>query len=185
MEINIGIDRKERSEITAGLSRLLADSYTLYLKTHNYHWNVEGPMFQTLHTMFETQYTELALAVDLIAERFEALYEKRYGIRRSGKPITLVALRVASLGGVPSLVLPEAVSRGRTPEPVSRRSLYWAGEWHFDCPVFERAGLGRDMRFSGPAIVEEYGSTTVVLPGWEATVDALGNIALESAGEST
>ncbi len=73
MKPNIGIDEKDRKEIAEGLSRLLADSYTLYLKTHNYHWNVTGPMFQTLHTMFETQYTELALAVDLIAERIRAL----------------------------------------------------------------------------------------------------------------
>jgi starvation-inducible DNA-binding protein len=71
--IDIGIPDKERKKIADGLSRLLADTYTLYLKTHNYHWNVEGPMFQTLHTMFETQYTELALAVDLIAERIRAL----------------------------------------------------------------------------------------------------------------
>jgi len=71
--VDIGIAEKERKKIADGLSRLLADTYTLYLKTHNYHWNVEGPMFQTLHTMFETQYTELALAVDLIAERIRAL----------------------------------------------------------------------------------------------------------------
>ena len=71
--IDIGIAEKDRKKIVDGLSRLLADTYTLYLKTHNYHWNVEGPMFQTLHTMFETQYTELALAVDLIAERIRAL----------------------------------------------------------------------------------------------------------------
>lgn len=73
MKPDIGIEEKDRKEIAEGLSRLLADSYTLYLKTHNYHWNVTGPMFQTLHTMFETQYTELALAVDLIAERIRAL----------------------------------------------------------------------------------------------------------------
>ncbi|MCJ7437706.1 MAG: DNA starvation/stationary phase protection protein [Acidimicrobiia bacterium] len=73
LTIDIGIDEDDRVEITEGLSRLLADSYTLYLKTHNYHWNVTGPMFQTLHLMFETQYNELALAVDLIAERIRAL----------------------------------------------------------------------------------------------------------------
>jgi|SRR6476469_5927828 len=73
MKINIGIDDKDRGEIAQGLSRLLADTYSLYLKTHNFHWNVTGPMFQTLHLMFETQYTELALAVDLIAERIRAL----------------------------------------------------------------------------------------------------------------
>jgi starvation-inducible DNA-binding protein len=73
MDIDIGIDPQERRKIADGLSRLLADTYTLYLKTHNFHWNVKGPMFQTLHLMFETQYNELALAVDLIAERIRAL----------------------------------------------------------------------------------------------------------------
>jgi starvation-inducible DNA-binding protein len=75
MEINIGISQHDRKAIADGLAKLLADSYTLYLKTHNYHWNVTGPMFQTLHLMFEGQYTELALAVDLIAERIRALGE--------------------------------------------------------------------------------------------------------------
>jgi starvation-inducible DNA-binding protein len=73
MKIDIGIKEKDRIEIARGLSRLLADTYTLYLKTHNFHWNVTGPMFQTLHLLFETQYNELALAVDLIAERIRAL----------------------------------------------------------------------------------------------------------------
>ena len=73
MDINIGIPNDQRQAIADGLSRLLADTYTLYLKTHNYHWNVTGPMFNTLHLMFETQYTELALAVDLVAERIRAL----------------------------------------------------------------------------------------------------------------
>lgn len=72
-KIDIGISETDRHEIVAGLSRLLADTYTLYLKTHNFHWNVTGPMFNTLHTMFETQYTELAMAVDEIAERIRAL----------------------------------------------------------------------------------------------------------------
>lgn len=71
--INIGIGDKDRTKIVAGLSRLLADTYTLYLQTHNFHWNVTGPMFNTLHLMFETQYDELALAVDQIAERIRAL----------------------------------------------------------------------------------------------------------------
>ena len=71
--IDIGISPKDRARIAEGLSRLLADTYTLYLKTHNFHWNVKGPMFQTLHLMFEAQYNELALAVDLIAERIRAL----------------------------------------------------------------------------------------------------------------
>jgi starvation-inducible DNA-binding protein len=72
-QIDIGIPAKDRKEIADGLSRLLADTYTLYLKTHNFHWNVTGPMFNTLHLMFEAQYNELALAVDLIAERIRAL----------------------------------------------------------------------------------------------------------------
>jgi starvation-inducible DNA-binding protein len=73
MEVDIGIDAKQREKIAQGLSRLLADTYTLYLKTHNFHWNVTGPMFNTLHLMFETQYNELALAVDVVAERIRAL----------------------------------------------------------------------------------------------------------------
>ena len=73
MQIEIGIEESQRKDIAEGLARLLADTYTLYLKTHNFHWNVTGPMFQTLHLMFETQYNELALAVDLIAERIRAL----------------------------------------------------------------------------------------------------------------
>lgn len=71
--MDIGINDKDRKAIADGLSHLLADTYTLYLKTHNFHWNVTGPMFNTLHLMFETQYNELALAVDLIAERIRAL----------------------------------------------------------------------------------------------------------------
>lgn len=68
-----GMDKKSRLAIAKGLSKLLADSYVLYLKTHNFHWNVTGPMFNSLHQMFETQYDELALAVDEIAERIRAL----------------------------------------------------------------------------------------------------------------
>jgi starvation-inducible DNA-binding protein len=79
MQINTGIPEADRKAIAQGLGHLLADSYTLYLKTHNYHWNVTGPMFQTLHLMFETHYTELALAVDAIAERIRSLGEPAPG----------------------------------------------------------------------------------------------------------
>jgi len=79
MQIDIGIAETDRKAIADGLSRLLADSYTLYLKTHNFHWNVTGPMFNTLHLMFEEQYTELATAVDEIAERIRALGEPAPG----------------------------------------------------------------------------------------------------------
>ena len=71
--IDIGIDEKDRREIAAGLSRLLADNFTLYLKTHNFHWKVTGPMFRTLHIMFEEQYNELWAANDVIAERIRSL----------------------------------------------------------------------------------------------------------------
>ena len=74
MKVEIGISEKDRAAIAGGLSRLLADSYTLYLKTHNYHWNVTGPQFRELDLMFEEHYTELAVAVDEIAERIRALY---------------------------------------------------------------------------------------------------------------
>ena len=72
-KMDIGISELDRKEVAHGLSRLLADTYTLYLKTHNFHWNVEGPMFQTLHVMFMGQYTEMWNALDLIAERIRAL----------------------------------------------------------------------------------------------------------------
>ncbi|NWH09493.1 MAG: DNA starvation/stationary phase protection protein [Alphaproteobacteria bacterium] len=72
-DIDIGIPSDERHEIVAGLSRVLADTYTLYLKTHGFHWNVTGPMFNTLHQMFMTQYTELWGSIDLIAERIRSL----------------------------------------------------------------------------------------------------------------
>ena len=72
-EIEIGIDEQGRKALAEGLSHLLADTYTLYVKTHNFHWNVTGPMFQWLHSMFETQYKALAEAVDEIAERIRAL----------------------------------------------------------------------------------------------------------------
>jgi len=71
--IDIGINAKDRADIAAGLAHVLADAYTLYLKTHNFHWNVTGPMFNALHTMFEAQYTEQWAALDAIAERIRAL----------------------------------------------------------------------------------------------------------------
>ena len=78
-QINIGIKEGDRAAIAAGLSKLLADTYTLYLTTHNFHWNVTGPMFNTLHQMFMTQYTELWNAVDPVAERIRSLGHKAPG----------------------------------------------------------------------------------------------------------
>ncbi len=79
MQINTGIPAEDRKAIAAGLSHLLADTYTLYLKTHSFHWNVTGPMFQTLHTMFEEAYTELWAALDEVAERIRSLGEPAPG----------------------------------------------------------------------------------------------------------
>jgi len=100
MDINIGINTEQRQALAKGLSRLLADSYTLYLKTHNFHWNVTGPMFSTLHLMFETQYTELALAVDLIAERIRALGIYAPGSYRQFSELTSIKEEVS----VPSAI---------------------------------------------------------------------------------
>ena len=90
MELNTGINQADREAIAAGLSRLLADSYSLYVKTHNYHWNVEGPQFNTLHQMFEDQYTELATAVDEIAERIRALGVKAPGSYSAFSSLTAI-----------------------------------------------------------------------------------------------
>jgi starvation-inducible DNA-binding protein len=98
MAIDIGIPESDRLRIADGLSKLLADSYTLYLKTHNYHWNVTGPLFNTLHLMFEQQYTELAAAVDEIAERIRALGAPAPGSYQAYGRLT----DIAEEDGVPS-----------------------------------------------------------------------------------
>jgi starvation-inducible DNA-binding protein len=90
MIIDIGITEADRKVIADGLSRLLADSYSLYLKTHNFHWNVTGPMFQTLHAMFEVQYDELAIAVDVIAERIRALDHYAPGTYREFQTLSAI-----------------------------------------------------------------------------------------------
>ncbi len=90
MSINIGIKSTDRTIIVDGLSRLLADTYTLYLKTHNYHWNVTGPMFTSLHALFEEQYTELATAVDVVAERIRALGEFAPGSYQAFAKLTAI-----------------------------------------------------------------------------------------------
>ena len=128
MAIDIGIRSGERKAIAAGLSRLLADTYTLYLKTHNFHWNVTGPMFQTLHLMFETQYTELALAVDQIAERIRAL-----GYPAPGSYAEYAKLSsISDAKGVPSAtkMIAELVS-GQEAVVRTARSVF---------PVAEKAG---------------------------------------------
>lgn len=96
--IDIGIPEATRLEIADGLSHVLADTYTLYLKTHNYHWNVTGPLFNTLHLMFETQYNELWIAVDLIAERIRSLGAYAPGSSAEFGPLA----SVSEANGVPS-----------------------------------------------------------------------------------
>jgi len=88
--IDIGISDKDRKKIAEGLSRFLADTYTLYLKTHNFHWNVTGPMFQTLHLMFMDQYNEQWMAVDQIAERIRALGYPAPGGYKAFADLTLI-----------------------------------------------------------------------------------------------
>jgi starvation-inducible DNA-binding protein len=90
MEVNIGISKEKRKEIADGLAKVLADSYMLYLKTHNYHWNVTGAHFHSLHEQFEEQYTELAEAIDEIAERIRSLGYRAPGSFREFKEITSI-----------------------------------------------------------------------------------------------
>ena len=97
-KIDIGIEEQDRINIASGLKRLLADSYTMYLQTHNFHWNVTGPQFRELHLMFEEQYTELATAVDEIAERIRTL-----GVAAPGTYKTFAELSsIREVEGVPS-----------------------------------------------------------------------------------
>jgi starvation-inducible DNA-binding protein len=95
--MDTGIPQKQRAEIAHGLSRLLADTYVVYLKTHNFHWNVEGPMFQTLHQMFMEQYTETWNAIDLIAERIRSLGEYAPGTYKEYAKLA----RIKETDGVP------------------------------------------------------------------------------------
>jgi starvation-inducible DNA-binding protein len=128
MKINIGIEEAERKEIAQGLSRLLADTYTLYLKTHSYHWNVKGPWFQTLHLMFENQYNELALAVDLIAERIRALGFPAPGTFQEFSELTSIPGRP----GVPNAEsMVELLVEGQEAVVRTARSLF---------PLVQRAG---------------------------------------------
>lgn len=89
--VNIGIEEKDRAKIAQGLSHLLADTYTLYLRTHYFHWNVTGAQFRTLHLMFEEQYNELWMAVDAIAERIRTLGYPAPGTYREFAALTSIA----------------------------------------------------------------------------------------------
>lgn len=100
IKIDIGITEKDRKAIAKGLSELLADSYSLYLMTHNFHWNVKGPMFNTLHTMFMAQYTEQWTALDLIAERIRALGEPAPGTYKEFSKLSTIK----EVDGVPKAI---------------------------------------------------------------------------------
>lgn len=96
--INIGISEQDRETVANNLKKLLADSYTLYLQTHNFHWNVTGPMFPQLHSMFEVQYTELAIAIDDIAERIRSLSIAAPGTYRAFSELS----SIEEVDGVPN-----------------------------------------------------------------------------------
>lgn len=123
---DIGIDEGHRQDIVKGLSRLLADTYTLYLKTHYYHWNVTGPMFNTLHLMFETQYTELWAAVDVIAERIRALDEFAPGTYTEFAKLTSVK---ETIGAPPALEMVSHLLEGHeTVTRTARTMIKTAGD---------------------------------------------------------
>lgn len=126
MKIDIGIPEKNRKEVASGLVRLLADSYTLYLKTHNYHWNVTGPMFNTLHAMFELHYTELATAVDVIAERIRTLGEFVPASYSEFSDATSVS--PANKAPSPALEMVQDLVKGHEAVARTARSLYPAVE---------------------------------------------------------
>ena len=132
MELNTGISRNDSEQIATGLSRLLADSYTLYLKTHNYHWNVTGPLFNTLHTMFEEQYTELATAVDEIAERIRAL-----GIKAPGSYSAFSALTSIdeATGGESAEAMIRALVEGQETVARTARAAFPAADEANDEPT--------------------------------------------------
>jgi starvation-inducible DNA-binding protein len=127
--IDIGISEKDRAAIAAGLSKLLADTYTLYLTTHNFHWNVTGPMFNTLHTMFMTQYTELWNAVDPVAERIRSLGHIAPGsYAQFGK---LTSLKDAPVDRPPAMEMVAILVEGNEAVARTARALF---------PLVEKAG---------------------------------------------
>lgn len=132
MKIDIGIEESDRQEIARGLSRLLADSYTLYLKTHNYHWNVTGPQFNTLHQMFEVQYSELALAVDEIAERIRALGEPAPGSYKAFSNLTSIE-EEDSVPGAEDMI--RQLVKGQEAVVRTARSVFAAAEAAKDEPT--------------------------------------------------
>lgn len=128
-QIDIGIGKKDRKAIADGLAKLLADTYTLYLTTHNFHWNVTGPMFNTLHAMFMTQYTELWGSVDLIAERIRSLGHTAPG--SYGQFGSLASIADAPTTPPPALEMVAILVAGHEAVARTARSLF---------PIAEKAG---------------------------------------------
>jgi len=125
VQIDIGIPTEQREKIADGLKHVLADSYTLYLKSHNFHWNVTGPMFQTLHTMFEEHYTELAAAVDEIAERIRALGFAAPGTFQEFAELSKIEIRT----GVPeALEMVRQLTKGHEQVSATAREVFPACE---------------------------------------------------------
>ena len=132
MDLDIGISKKDRQALATGLSHVLADSYTLYLKTHNFHWNVTGPMFQTLHVMFEEHYTELALAVDTIAERIRALGHPAPGTYKAFAKLASIEMEE----GVPKAQeMIRSLVKGHEAVAKTARSVFPAAEEANDQPT--------------------------------------------------
>tara|TARA_Y100001958_G_C20910640_1_gene328901 strand:+ start:72 stop:542 length:471 start_codon:yes stop_codon:yes gene_type:complete len=126
MKVDIGIPEEQRVEIARGLSKVLADTYTLYLKTHNFHWNVTGPMFNTLHLMFEQQYTELQTAVDVIAERIRSLGERAPGSYIEFKELTVIP--EAEKGGTSAEEMIKALLKDHEAVAKTARTVFPAAE---------------------------------------------------------
>jgi len=123
--IDIGIGGKDREKIAKGLSRVLADTYTLYLQTHNFHWNVEGPMFNTLHLMFMTQYTELWTALDAIAERIRSLGYPAPGTYKAFTGLT----SIEETDGVPeAMAMVRVLVKGHEAVARTARAVFPAAE---------------------------------------------------------
>jgi starvation-inducible DNA-binding protein len=135
MDANIGLKKGERKAIAEGLGKVLADTYMLYLKTHGYHWNVTGPMFSSLHTLFETQYTELHDAADLVAERIRALGEYAPGNYRTYAKLT--AIQESGDNVPPALEMVRDLAEGHETLAATARAAFKIAEEADDQPTMD------------------------------------------------
>jgi N-methylhydantoinase A len=140
----------------------------------------------TIDMRYRGQAFELAVPFDpgtddgaILKQRFDRLYLKRYGFERSGHPIEIVTLRVAAAGLVPEPRLTLGAVVQQTEGWIPTRRLYWEGKWIDGCPILRREHLYQGMTAQGPIVVEEFGSTTLVPPGWQMRIDEFGNLRLD------